>query len=469
MKRKPIKLILPFLIGALLLGLLAMINVLALSLEDQFALRVDMTEKELYTLSEESENVIDNLTQNVSIYAVYFRGNEDAHVLNVLAKYVAASDKIFVQNVDPFTNPTFLTQFGNTSLSSQEGAVIVTNADGSSYRIIPNNEMYEVDEWGNLYETNVEQKITSAMDVVTSGTGKRVRLLTGHKEMELATLEELTDSLEAVNFDVSSIDIISENPNAEKDILVCISPKSDFTPEERVLIERFISQGGTFVLLMDSVIFDKTEGAVQVLEEPRDNIHGLLKTYGLSIGQNLVVGQNPEAISLRPTTFKVELAPHEITSEILQENKSVVLSEASTIYIDESADVQPLLLAPTDSFAKSLSNMTNLFYSSEDETGEFALGAISTNVGNLVLFSSSSFVTNEEIQISGNNELLSAVCTYASPEMSVLNIPRKSLQSTRITVSDEFSQMLLGIFLDILLPAAIVLAGVKITLNRKKI
>ncbi len=469
MKKKPIKFILPFLIGAVLLGLLAVVNVLALSLEDQFALRVDMTEKELYTLSDESENVIDKLTQNVSIYAVYFRGNEDDHVLNVLAKYVAASDKIFVQNVDYFTNPTFLTQFGNTSLSSQEGAVVVTNADGSSYRIIPNSEMYESDEWGNVHETNVEQKITSAIDVVTSTTGKRVRFLTGHKEMEIASLEELTDSLEAVNFDVSSIDIVSETPDVEKDILLSVSPKSDYTQEECSIIEAFISQGGTFILLMDSVTVDLTEGSMQVLEEPRENIYELIESYGFYIEKDIVVSRETESISLRPTTYQVQLVEHDITQELIEEGKTVVLSEASTIRTDPSADIEPFLLAPPDSYAKPLEGMTNLLFANTDEIGEFTLGAISKDVGNFVVFSSSSFVTNTEIQISGNRDLLPAVCTYVSPEMNVLNIPVKQLQSTRLAVADEFSQMLLGFFLDVLLPLAIVLVGVRISLKRKKL
>ncbi len=471
MRNSRLKLAIPFIVALLLIAGFATLNLLALSLENQYSLRIDMTEDELFTLSDQSRGIIDNLNQNISIYAVYFRGNEDELVLDLLSMYGAASDKIFVQNVDPLTNTAFLSQFGSTGVDVQDGGVIVTNADASSYRTVSNEDIYETDEWGNVYATNAEMKITSAINVVTGGGGKSVRFLTGHRETELLELEGLTDSLEAVNFEVSTIDIVSEEPDPHGDILVSISPKSDFTDEELSAVDRFLDAGGTLIILMDGIIYDRTDGSIRVIEESQSNIEELLLEYGMRVEDNIVVGRDRSATSLRPTTFEATLINHPITDEIIYGGESVVLSEVAEITLTSSdAQVSTLAISPYESFAKPIENLDRgLEYDEDDKTGEFCLGAISTKTGSIVLFSSSSFVTNDEIHISGNMDVFPAVCTYASPEMPVLNIPVKSLLSDELDISNDFATMMLALLLDIVLPCAVVMVGVRITLKRKKI
>ncbi len=60
-----------------------------------------MTENKLFTLSDQTKNLIDNLEEPVMIYGLYKPGEESENVVDVIRKYERASKLITYEQIDP--------------------------------------------------------------------------------------------------------------------------------------------------------------------------------------------------------------------------------------------------------------------------------------------------------------------------------------------------------------------------------
>ena len=78
---------------------------------NSFGIKADLTKNKLYTLSEDTITLLKNLDEDVSVTSVYEEGNEISVVKEILNKYASYSKHITVNNVDPYTNPSFATKY----------------------------------------------------------------------------------------------------------------------------------------------------------------------------------------------------------------------------------------------------------------------------------------------------------------------------------------------------------------------
>ena len=71
----------------------------------QFSPQFDLTKNKLFSLSEQTVQVLDKIKTPVTIYALYEPGKEAGQVKEVLDKYVAKSKNVKLEVVDPEKNP----------------------------------------------------------------------------------------------------------------------------------------------------------------------------------------------------------------------------------------------------------------------------------------------------------------------------------------------------------------------------
>ena len=88
-------------ITAVALAILIIINLLVGKLN----LKVDLTKNKLFSLSEQTYNVLDKLNKNVTIYVFDEAGKENETIKEIADKYAARSKKIDVQFKDPIKYP----------------------------------------------------------------------------------------------------------------------------------------------------------------------------------------------------------------------------------------------------------------------------------------------------------------------------------------------------------------------------
>ena len=98
-------------LAAAVIVLAVLVNLIVRAIPSRYT-EFDLSEAGLYTLSESSRQVADDLTQDVTIYYLAQTGNEDQIISKLLDKYAAQSSHITWELKDPAVYPTFAAQYG---------------------------------------------------------------------------------------------------------------------------------------------------------------------------------------------------------------------------------------------------------------------------------------------------------------------------------------------------------------------
>ena len=93
--------------GYALLTSLGMVAVLVLVnlLVDQFGVEADLTQNRLFTLSDQTFQLLDNLDADVTVYQIGTTGRENPLIDSVLERYARRSSHVKLANLDPERNP----------------------------------------------------------------------------------------------------------------------------------------------------------------------------------------------------------------------------------------------------------------------------------------------------------------------------------------------------------------------------
>ncbi|MEE8161101.1 MAG: GldG family protein, partial [Acidobacteriota bacterium] len=216
----------------LVLGILVLANFLNV----RHHKRVDLTEKQLYSLSEQTRKVIENLETEVEVVG-FFR-TEPARISfqNFMQEFRYVSSRLNYESVDPEEDPGKTSQYE----IQRNGQVVVSS--GSK------REM--VDDYS-------EEKIINAIIKVTRKEEKVVYFLEGHGERGIQDTEAqgfslVREAVEKQNYQVKSYNLAQENKVPEDaTLLVSAGPKVNFFPNEVNLLQEFLASGGKLLLLVD--------------------------------------------------------------------------------------------------------------------------------------------------------------------------------------------------------------------------
>ena len=165
---------------AVVIAAAVVVNLIVSELPSKYT-QIDLTSAQLSVLTEQSEELLDSLTEDITIYYVVQDSNRDTNVSRLLERYAGASGHIKLVEKDPVRYPKFTEQYTDASLT--ENSVIIECGEQS--RVINYEDMYEseFDYEYYSYETtgfDAEGQITSAIAVLSSGNLPKVYMLTGH-------------------------------------------------------------------------------------------------------------------------------------------------------------------------------------------------------------------------------------------------------------------------------------------------
>ena len=148
-----------------LVGIMVIINVIV---NRKFDLTADMTADKLYTLSDQTKNILRGLDREVRVVAFFSDHTDNPRMQNqlafardVLGRYARETDKLEVEFIDPTTDPQALKMYDIQS----DGTVV-----------------FESGQMRELVTIVDEQKFTSAVMKVVRDEIKRVYFLIGHEE-----------------------------------------------------------------------------------------------------------------------------------------------------------------------------------------------------------------------------------------------------------------------------------------------
>lgn len=269
-------------------GILALVFVIVLNIfVGSFVYKIDFTEDERYSLSSESEAVLEKLTSELKI--TYFTSEE--YPQNMIPVVNAIQDMLIEIEDANNENITVETVFPNDSEESKrlaeefevppltynviEDTGASTSEGYSGLAFVYRDRQIAIPIVTNI--SSLEYDILSLVRKISSNDRTTVGIMSKH------LVQPVSQFATAIDRQYSTISVdLSNTPDV--DVLVIPSVSENYSEEELYNLDQFIMNRGKVVLLIDGSIVgaDFKRGALET------NVHQALERYGFSIGESLV-------------------------------------------------------------------------------------------------------------------------------------------------------------------------------------
>ena len=434
--------------------------------------KIDTTTNQLFTISEQTEDIVSRLQSDVTIYWIVQSGSEDTGVKNLLERYEDLSDRVEVKKIDPDVYPTFLDQY---SLSNVYNNSLVVEC-GDRYRYVSEDEIYVYDYsyyyYTGSYDVSFdgESALTSAIDYVVSEDLPKVYVLTGHGESTLATT--FSTAVEKENIELADLSLLTEGEvPADGDCLLICCPQSDISSEELEMIRDYLGNGGNMILITDPPV----DGALE-------NLDALMAYYGVTAQEGIVVEGNQSHYAYgTPYYLLPEIESHTITQPLIDEGYYILMPVAQGLTVSDekpvTVSVTKLLTTSSSAFSKAAGySLTTYEREDGDIAGPFALAVAITDTledgieSNILWFASGALLDEQtNSQVSGGNQdlFLNALSYLCESEGSSISIHAKSLSYDYLTM-DSGTASSLSILVVAVIPLMYLAVGIVMVVRRKR-
>ena len=449
-------------ITAVVLAILVVVNVLVSALPATWT-KLDISSSQLYSVTSNTKAVVNNLSEDVTIYWIVQADQEDEILSNLLAKYDSLSDHISVVKRNPDVYPTFAEQYTDETVSNN--SLVVECGEKSRY--IPYSDIYLTETdlyygYSTISAFDGEGAITSAIDYVVSDELPQVYQLEGHGEAELPST--FADQLEKDNYELQTLSLlnIDEIPE-DASCLMIYGPESDISEDEAAMLQDYVAGGGKLLVLAGTT------------EKELPNLQSLLNGYGVTVAEGVVVEGDRTHYVSAPVLLMPDLQSSPITASLLEEHYYPTLSAAQGLSVGTNAvgaTVTELLTTSDQAFSKTAGLEIETYDKEDgDVDGPFALAVSIEDAsgGQLVWFGSSSFlddVYNAYSSGANVNLVMNALANLVG-EREALSIRSKSLTYNYLTISDSTASLLKVLMIGVF-PLVYLGIGIGVVVGRRK-
>ena len=427
----------------------------------------DVTSQKLYSLTETSEELARNLTEDVTIYILQSEESQDTTLKQTLDRYMDLSGHIHVEYKDPVVNPNFYKDYtdGNIGMNS---LIVVSD---KRFKVINYNDIYETEMDYTTYSSNVtgydgEGQITSALAYVTSDDMPVLYTLEGQDELSLSTAFQ--NGLAKQNAALQSINLLTQEsvPEDAQGMLI-LAPTSDISADDAEKLIAYLDKGGKILM---------TTSYMEDFAADMPNLQKVLDYFGLSIEKGLVMEGDTSMYYQQPTYLLPEVAYDTLTNGVAGQ-KYIFMPYAQGIRTEEKEDVSvtSLLATSASSYAKTNMNQAQTYEKEDgDVQGPFDVGVhaektLEEGTAQLTLFASENLFTDSANTMVADANLTlftNTVASMSDNEISV-SVPVKSYESSIITVNDSTAFSLGSLFM-LILPLGLLIAGIFVWMGRRK-
>ncbi len=434
-------------------GILVLVNYIFFKTD----IRIDMTDSKLYTVSEHTTAVIDNIDGDIEIIA-FFKdvGLDKGEFQDLIKEYTRRSGKIKVRYVNPDKEPGVakkydIKEYGTVVLADGEQTIKLRLTDHLSGGILKSSE----------------EDITNAIFKLNRKVNKTVYFMTGHGErdvnddIEPEGLGVLRKALEDEGYKVNEFMLLrGDGIPGDNSVLLVAAPKQSFSLKEISMLKSYLDGGGKAIFLI----------------EPRSGseIASLLKGYGFDIRDDIIVDPSSKLEGggdIAPIV--AQYAHHDITegfrfATIFPYSRSIAAAEADGLGTD--------ILAHTGQYSWSETNF-ELFdqgvaqQEEGDAAGPLGVAAVVENGNNqsrVAVFGSVDFVSNIFIDFSGNRDLFLNTVNWVSGDENLISIRPKAGKVGKLAITNKQTNVIF-FFTVIMIPAVIFFSGIAIWWKRKRL
>ena len=412
--------------------------------------RFDLTTEKLFTLSDQTKQIVGGLQQDVTI--VRFDKSPNAVLDDQMAEYTSLSRRLKFQNIDPQQKPEIAEQYGATRM----GEVILASG--------PRKEHLESG-------ATSEEDITGAIIKVTQDKLKTVCFVTGHGEKSLSDSGEngyshLDAGLKKENYVTKTISLVSENGIARDcSVVVVAGPTQEFFPQETEMLNKYLAGTGKGLFLVDPQTDPK--------------LGEVFQAWNTSVGDNVVIdasgmgrllGAGP-AIPL-VTTFGESPITKNFT------NVMAFFPLARTVSIADKSKMDPqivelLMTSPRSFTVPNLKQGRNevTFDPKTGMSGPLSLGVAASRKSQgaesrVVVIGNSTFAANPYVGLQKNGDLFYNTINWLAQDENLISIRPKAQTNRRVTLTEGQASALRWLDL-FFLPGIVILSGVYIWWKRR--
>jgi hypothetical protein len=386
---------------------LAVISILAslLVLAGRHPLRVDLSPDRSLTLSPHTRQVLGGLRSEVR--ATAFTSNQEQairqQIADLLRLYGDAQPLVTTRMLDLDRSPGEAERLGVSNYN-----VVVFESDGRRERIDP----------------VTEENLTAGLLGVSGRSTVVAYVVQGHGEPDVRDIEQRSGSGDAAaaltsdGFDVRPLHGAARIP-PDAGLVILAGPTHELQPAEVDALDAYVRGGGRLLVLIDT-------------EAPR-SVLGLLDRFGIQAGKDVVVDQDAklfgaDGLSARVAYLNEKLVPDRPAA-------SALLPLAQSIRLEERPGMEAEYLAVTDETTWAdvggrPHGTERVFRAGTDRVGPLPVGAVvrvraDDREGRLVAIGDSDFISNFQLGVLGNRDLLLVAAEVAAHGDQALTAPRR--------------------------------------------
>ena len=287
--------------AALIIAIIIAVNLLGY----EYHARIDMTEDRQYTLSEATENILEELEEPVTIKA-YFSEDLPPHVRktrddfqDLLVEYATRSDE---QVVYEFVNPSEKESYEQEATEKGIRPVLINVREKDQVKQ-QKAFMGATIHLGDKQETipfvqpgaAMEYALSTAIKKLSIDNKPKVGFLTGHGEASLMEMAEANQQL-GILYETTEV-TLSDSTDIPEGIrtLAIIRPTDSIPASHMQKLDGFLSKGGCIL-----VAINRTQGDLRSLYGTAVNtgLETWLKSKGIEVAENFVIDARCGSISV---------------------------------------------------------------------------------------------------------------------------------------------------------------------------
>ena len=324
------------------------------------------------------------------------------------------------------------------------------------------NDMYTAD-YSSYYTTGSYTMSFSAENALSSGIAKVTRessyvlyQLTGHGESSLES--DFTETLDNSGVTMQDLNLLTTDTVPEDAAALLINdPQADLSTLDAAAIKTYLENGGHLFVTTDLTV-------------STPNLDALLAEYGMTRQEGLVIENDSNYYAYRyPQTYLLpSLSSNDITAGITDGMYVFTPVAQGIVKGDSTDDLTLTTLLSTSSTAYSMQATAE--QGENDPNGPFNIAVAASNsaTGAKVVWVNCPNMLNSKMNSAvsgGNAQLLTSAVNWMTGEGVVID--SKSMSAETLMVPGR-SIKLLGLLFTIVVPLAFIVAGIAITLVRRR-
>lgn len=428
----------------LFVAILAIINYILARHE----LRFDFSDSEAFSLSEQTENILNNLEEPVKITG--FLGDQSrvrGRAEDLFENYTHQSKKVSYVMIDPDKNPVEAKKYG---ISEYDTVILESMGRTSITRAI------------------TEEELTSAIIRISRESKKTYYFVEGHGEHSIDDTEQdgyayLKDTLEKQGFIVNKLFLLTlTSIPKDADVVIIGGPKRAFTREEKDILKRYLDEGGQLFLLLDPILDRKEE----------TNLETFLSQWGAKLENGMILDPTSGRVSI-PTLSPGSYLPHEITDRF---NLATFFPVSRSVFFDvvkgKGFRYDPFLETNVDTWFTTAIEGDLTIDTLRDQRGPIQFGGVISSTESsktrLVIIGDSDFATNGVVRSAGNGDLFLNIVSWLANEGDLISIRPKETPTATLLLSPNQTNTIFTVSV-LILPVGIMAMGLFIWRGRRRL